>query len=251
MKTPHIVLLELADASAFGLESLSPFCLKAHRTLRAAGLPYERRHAGRPSDAARYNPTKQVPVLLVSGEPVADSTNIVQRIESIAGPIGGSRDARTTAEAWLWEELADTGLNGFLVASRWADDRNWPLVREAYFGAAPWFVRALIAPRIRAHVMKTLVARDVWRAGADACWTRFLTLLDRLDERAPRSGFWLDERVSVADVALFGQLRSLKTTLTAWQAHAIEQRARLNGWIARVDVATRVMRAPLLAAVAA
>ena len=30
---------------------------------------------------------------------------------------------------------------GFLVASRWLDDRNWPLVRAAYFGDAPAPVR--------------------------------------------------------------------------------------------------------------
>jgi glutathione S-transferase len=251
MKTPHIVLCELADASAFGLESLSPFCLKAHRALRVSGLAYERRYATRPADLARYNPTKRAPVMLVDGEPVADSTNIVQRIESIAGPIGGARDARTAGEAWLWEELADTGLNGFLVASRWVDDRNWPLAREAYFGHAPWFVRALIAPRIRAHVTSTLVARDVWRAGPDACWTRFLTLLDHLDARAPRGGFWLDERVSVADIALFAQLRSLRTRLTAWQSRAIEQRTRLNAWLDRVDAATRGVSRPAFEVIAA
>ncbi len=251
MKTPHIVLCEFADATAFGLESLSPFCLKVHRALRVTGLAYERRHASRPNEFAKYNATGQVPVLLVDSEPVADSTAIVQRIESIAGPIGGARDARTSGEAWLWEELADTGLNGFLVAARWADDRNWPLAREAYFGAAPWFVRTLIAPRIRAHVTKTLVARDVWRAGPDACWSRFLTLLDRLDERAPRSGFWLDERVSVADIAMFAQLRSLRTPLTAWQSHAIGQRARLSAWIERVDAATRISKRSEIAAIAA
>ena len=32
--TPSLVLCELADAGALGVESHSPFCLKAHRALR-------------------------------------------------------------------------------------------------------------------------------------------------------------------------------------------------------------------------
>jgi glutathione S-transferase len=142
------------------------------------------------------------------------------------------------AEAWLWEELADTALNGFLVAARWADDRNWSLVREAYFRGAPWFVHALIAPRIRARVVRGLVARDVWRAGADACWARFLTTLDQLEARAPQRGYWVDERISIADIALFAQLHELRTPLTAWQAHAITRRPTLSAWLDRVDAAT-------------
>src|ERR1700689_1126136 len=87
--TPDLVLCELADASAATkqrAESYSPFCLKVHRALRAAGLPYERRHGRAPRDFVKENPAAQVPVLLVDGEPVADSTRILHRIEGIAGP---------------------------------------------------------------------------------------------------------------------------------------------------------------------
>jgi glutathione S-transferase len=242
MNQPKIVLCELADASVHGVESHSPFCLKVHRALRAAGLAYERRHASRPDAFARYNPAGQVPVLLVGDEPVADSTNILARIEEIAGPIGGAREPRAGAEAWLWEDFADTALNGYVVAARWADDRNWPGVREAYFGGAPWFVRKAITPRIRARVIGGLHARDVWRAGADECWARYLRTLDQLEARAPKSGFWVDDRISVADVSLFGQLQSLRTPLTAWQAHALEGHGALTAWLGRVDAATREAR---------
>jgi glutathione S-transferase len=250
---PSLILCELADASAIEggskVESFSPFCLKVHRALRAAGLAYERRHGKMPRSFVKENPLGQIPVLLVDGEPVADSTRIVRRIESLAGPIGGELDVRTRSEAWLWEELADTSLNGFVVAARWADDRNWEAVRTAYFGSAPWFVRTLIVPRVRARVVGGLVARDVWRAGEEACWNRFLTVLEDLDGRAPKNGFWVGERLTVADIALFAQLQSFRTPLTRWQGHALEQKATLRAWLDRVDEATRGMgandRAPL------
>jgi glutathione S-transferase len=234
-----IVLCELESTSDPSLESYSPFCLKVHRALKAAALPYERRHATRPAAFESLNPAAQVPVLLVGDEAICDSTRILERIVGMRpGLFGGDLDARTRAEAWLWEDFADTSLNGYLIASRWLDDRNWTTVREAYFGRAPWFVRTLIAPRVRARVRRTLVARDVWRAGADACWRRFASTLDQLEARAPARGYWLGPSLTVADVSMFAQLRSLRTELTAWQNGEIEKRGTLRAWLDRVDRAT-------------
>jgi glutathione S-transferase len=53
------------------------------------------------------------------------------------------------------------------------------------------------------------------------------------------SGFWLGPRLSVADVALFAQLHSLRTSLTPWQRDSVEARESLRQWLDRVDVATR------------
>ncbi len=235
---PSLVLCELADAAHHGVESHSPFCLKAHRALRLAGLPYQRRHGRSPGDFRAHNPAAQVPVLLVDGAPVCDSTRILERIDALTGALTRDLDPRARDEAWLWEDFADTSLNGFLVAARWADNRNWPSVREAYFGAAPWPVRALVAPRLRSNVVKNLVARDVWRTGAGACWERFGRTLDHLEARAPAQGFWVGPRASVADVALFGQLHSLRTPLTRPQAEAVAARPALAAYLDRVNEAT-------------
>lgn len=233
MSTPRLELLELEDPGLAGVESYSPFCLKAHRALRAAGLPYRRRHGGRPASWQRYNATGQVPVLLVDGEPVADSTEILRRIVQLRpGALA------TDGDAWLWEELADTALNGFLVAARWADERNWPATRAAYFGKMPSLIRAIVPGRLRQRVVAGLHARDVWRAGAERCWARFEALLDQLDARAPERGFWCGRAVSVADVALFAQLHSLRTPLTPPQAESLRRRKRLSTWLDRVHEVT-------------
>lgn len=46
-------------------------------------------------------------------------------------------------------------------------------------------MRALVAPRLRKEVIGKLVARDVWRAGAVACWQRFDDVLTHLESLAP------------------------------------------------------------------
>lgn len=243
-------LCELAETKLEGLESYSPFCLKVHRTLRVAGLTYTRRHGRHPGVFKSLNPTGQVPILLVDGEPVCDSTAIVRRIEALAPDrLHAGFDEETLGRARLWEELADTSLNGFLVAARWADDRNWPAVRDCYFGDAPRLVCAVITPRLRNGVVKNLIARDVWRAGPDACWARFEMLLDQLDTQAPKEGFWVAPQISVADIAIFAQLHSLRTSLTPWQREQVEARSRLTAYLDRVDAATRApaARRPLSA----
>lgn len=145
-------------------------------------------------------------------------------------------DARLRAEAWLWEELADTALNGFFVAARWADDDNWPLVKLAYFAGMPTLMRAVVPGLLRKQVLKGLVARDVSRAGMALCWQRYQHLLDQLDARAPATGFWLGEQPSLADVALFAQLHGLRLPWTEKQRGWIAARANLTAWLDRVAV---------------
>lgn len=236
---PSLVLCELGATDVAGLESMSPFCLKAHRALALAGLTYTSRHADRPDAYRAYNATGQVPVLLVDGRPVADSSAIVRAVMALApGALDRGLDGRSLAEAWLWEELADTALNGFFVAARWADDANWPAVRDAYFAAMPAPVRAVVPALLRRNVLAALRARDVWRAGPDACWARFDALLDRLDARAPAEGYWLGAAPSFADAALFAQLHGLRNRYTARQGSMIAARPSLSAWLDRVDAAT-------------
>ena len=236
--TPDLTLCELGPSPIAGVESHSPFCLKVHRALKLAGLRYTSRHAENPA-AHRLNPTGQVPILLVGARAVTDSTAIVHEIDRLRpGVLERGLDARGRAEAWLWEELADTALNGFFVAARWADEANWPLVRAAYFSGMPGPVRAIVPSLLRRNVLKALVARDVWRAGPEACWGRYEALLDQLDARAPRAGFWLGTSPTVADLALFAQLHGLRNGLTARQRAMIASRPALTAWLDRVDGAT-------------
>lgn len=240
---PRLVLCELGETDLPGLESYSPFCVKVHRGLKYLGLPYERRH-GVPSSFKKYHPTGQVPVLLIGEEPgkleaVGDSTNILARLQSLTGrTFHGTADARLAGEAELWEELADTSLAGFLVASRWADERNWPGVRERIFASVPGALRGLVGRQVRKRIVKGLVAREVWRAGADACWRRYETVLDALEARAPEEGFWLGT-FSSADLSLFAQLFSLRQQITPWQSERLSARPRLSRYVDRVDAATR------------
>lgn len=231
--TETLTLCEVADASAHGVESFSPYCVKAHRALRLAGLPYNRRHGAVPSSHKALNPTGQVPVLLVGERALPDSTEILRWIAA-----QGRLEA--PPEAWLWEELGDTSLSGFVVATRWMDEDNWPRIRGVFFAGVPAPVRWIASSLVRRRIRRGLVAREHWRRGPEACWRRLEALLDALDARAPSPGQgWLGGGWTVADVGLFGHLRSLDIPLTPRQAGMVRARKRLCGWMDAFDAATR------------
>jgi glutathione S-transferase len=237
---PKLVLCDFpAETGVEGWASFSPFVLEVERALRLAKLPFEHRRV----DVMRIkelNPTGQLPVLLVGDEKVPDSTRILQRIEALSpGSLTGDLDARGVAEAWLWEEFADTSLYPYVLATRWADDKGWPVPRKAFFGFLPPVVRSVVGTAVRKKTIEKLVGRDFLRQGLEACYERMHRVLDALEQRAPEHGFWMGPRPTVADLGLFAHLHSLRLPTLPWRAQDIERRTRLSSWLDRVDSATR------------
>jgi glutathione S-transferase len=237
---PKLVVCDFpAKTNVEGWTSFSPFVLEVDRALGLAKLPFERHYVNM-MKLKDLNPLGQLPVLLVGEDKVADSTRILRRIESLApGSMTGGLDARGLAEAWLWEEFADTALYPYVLATRWADDRGWPVPRDAFFGALPALVRLIVAPMVRKKTVQKLVERDFTRGGLEACYERLRRVLDDLDARAPEDGFWLGPRASVADLGLFAHLHSLRLPTIPWQAEEVARRTRLTRYLDRVDAATR------------
>ena len=240
MNVPKLTVCDFpAKTGVPGWSSFSPFVLEVDRALGLAKLPFEHVYVDI-FKLKELNPLGQLPVLIVGEEKVADSTRILRRIEQLApGSMTGGLDAGKLAEAWLWEEFADTSLYPYVLATRWADDRGWPMVKKAFFESVPALIRPLAASIVRGRTVKKLVERDFTRAGLAACFERLAGVLDDLDRRAPEDGFWLGPRACVADLGLFGHLHSLRLPLVPFQAEEVKKRKRLDRYLDRVDAATR------------
>ena len=233
--------LELCELGpeAFGLESISPFCLKVHRTLKFYGLKYERRHALRPSDHKQFNPTGQAPVLLIDGKPVPDSTEIIKALEPLVSKSLVPEDRRQRAEAWFWEDYADQVLGNYAFAARWFDDRNWEALSEEQFRPMPGYLKPWMPNRARKRLLDRMSRMEIIRVGQDACWRGFQEHLDMLEDRAPETGFWMGDEMTVADIGLFAVLHALRTELSRWPMDEINRHPRLCAWLDRVDAQTQ------------
>ena len=235
---PSLTLCDFpAKTGHDGWLSFSPYVLEVGRALNLAKLPFFHKRVS-VFKIKDINPVGQLPVLVIGTENVADSTRILHRIEALVpGALTGGLDAEKTAEAWLWEEFADTALYPYVLAARWVDDRGWSLVRPAFFSSIPEPARTVVGAIVRRRMGKRLVERDFLRLGLDALFERMETVLDKLDRRAPQDGFWLGPRASVADLGLFAHLHSLRVP-GLWAADVLGKRERLTGYLDRVDVAT-------------
>ncbi|HEX4339334.1 MAG TPA: glutathione S-transferase family protein [Polyangiaceae bacterium] len=237
MTSFKLTLCELEDTGNQEVESFSPTCVKVHRALALAGFSYERGKSA-PEAFRGGNPATDVPVLIVDGRPVPDSSEVVSLLDVMSGgALTNGLDRAARAEAKLWEEMADTVLNAFVVAARWLDEDNWPRTRAAYFTTMSPPARAIVPSRLRSRVRERLEMNGGGRARDDLRDSRFVMTLDELEARAPERGFWLGDAPSRADVAIFAQLWSLRTSLTPRQAGQIAARPRLSAWLERVHAA--------------
>jgi glutathione S-transferase len=235
---PALTLLDFPPSPVEGWDSLSPFVIKVVRALRYAKLPFQHEHL--PILSLPFKaPRGQLPVLQVDGEVITDSTSMLERIDSTLAPgvFTAQLDARGRAEAWLWEEFADATLYPFALASRWEEDATWQRLKPAMFGSVPAPLRAGLAAFVRRGIRSRLVASDYTRAGLADCQARFDRVLDGLELRAPLTGFWVGA-LSVADVALFGQLHTMRAPFTPSTAAKIAARPALSAYLDRVGAAT-------------
>ncbi|HEX5656777.1 MAG TPA: glutathione S-transferase family protein [Polyangiales bacterium] len=237
--SPPLTLLDFPPSPLEGWDSLSPFVLKVVRALRFAKLPFTQQHLPLISLPLK-TPRGQLPVLHIGEHVLADSSAILQRIEGELAPgvFTAQLDARARSEAWLWEELADSALYPYALASRWEDEASWRRLRPAMFGAVPVALRAALASFVRRGIKANLVARDFTRSGLADCFARLDKVLDGLDARAPAQGFWMGDALSVADLGLFAQLHTLRAPFTPEVAAKVAQRATLSAYLDRVDAAT-------------
>lgn len=234
-------LCEVGGPKDQSLLTYSPYCDKVHRVLRFAGIPYERNVGAHPGVFKKYNPLGKVPVLLADQEAITDSTKIIKfLVQQHPDTLGYFDTDANAAESWLWEEFADTVLNGYLVGSRWADEENWPRLKQALFGPIPAPIRMVISRMTRKRIVQSLRSREVWYGDTEDLRRRFSECIGLLEERTPQDGFWLGERPLSCDFAIFAQLNSLRCAISPWQWDEIKKHTKLNAYLDRVLASTEV-----------
>ena len=119
---------------AFGMPNPSPFCMKLECFLRMSRLPYR----SVPLHDLATAPKGKGPFVEIAGERIGDSALIIRELERRHG-IDLDRGL-TPAERAVGHALAvmlEERTYFALLHDRWIDDRNWPLVRDAYLAGLP------------------------------------------------------------------------------------------------------------------
>lgn len=146
--------------AAFGLSSLSPFCVKAEILLKMAGLKYESVVTGDP----RRGPKGKLPAIEDDGVLIGDSEAIRQHLErkyAVDFDAGLDEPARAVAHALL--RMLEERTYWVGVYSRWIDKRFWPVTRAAVFGGLPPVIRGAVAGLVRRRIRQALRGQGTGR----------------------------------------------------------------------------------------
>jgi glutathione S-transferase len=177
----------------------------------------------------------------VDGERIYDSTLIVRRLDAlVSDPPLFDADLRVAARQRFLEDWSDEALYWYAMGLRWSE-RNAAATIAQVMGSLPIpsFLHPVVGPIFGRWIGSQARAQGLARLPLDVLvaelGNRFDELLVQLAERP----FFFAERPSAADLAIFGQLRTLQSGPTPQAAELIGARPALRAYYERVDAATR------------
>ncbi len=197
-----------------------PYTEKCRRALLLKRLEFELIEPARPEDIRRFSPhTGLLPVMTVDGELVSDSTNILLRLEQLQRePALVSEDPTVAAQQRQLEDWADESFLWYF--------QEWQRLDRSAASRAP-----------RARRFGMLRAR-LGGAAADPRQELLRGLEARLDDLVNLLGgrpFFYADRVSMADLTVYGMLASLRRNTIPGASALVESRTLLLGLMRRVE----------------
>ncbi len=141
---------------AWGLPTVSPFCLKLDAWLRTTGIAHEAVTAATPF----AGPRGKAPWIELDGEKLGDSTFIIAHL---AQRFGVDTDHHLTpaqcGQAVAIQRLIDENLYWTMVHDRWMNEANWQQFRDFVLGGLAVPLRRVLGPVARRGVKKQLRGR--------------------------------------------------------------------------------------------
>jgi glutathione S-transferase len=216
----------------------TPFAIKVQRILRYKRLPFDVHEVGwleRAELLPKISRSGKLPVLQYGDELVEDSTVIAHWIEvRHPDPPLVPEDPVQRAHAHFLEEWADEVLYwyGIYEAARFG---SFEVQTEAYYRDLPDQVRRAVTERMRASVEEGLERQGIGRYPREKVMADVRRGLDALTALVDSAGFAAGPTLTLADLALFGQLHRRMAGTHPWLEQEIAARAPLLAWIDRVD----------------
>ena len=210
----------------------APYTEKVRRALRVKGLEFELREPESPEDYRRWNPkTGLLPVLEIDGEWIPDSTAILFRLDELfPDPPLLSPDALVAQQQRQLENWADESFLWYF--RRW--QRLAGEAQAADAQAAGGGLSASLGKRLR-DLFAWLPRGGTWERPETALLRE---LGDRQDDLVRFLGdrpFFFSDRLSMADLAVYGMLYTMRNGVIPGGAERLASRPALVELMRRVE----------------
>jgi glutathione S-transferase len=203
----------------------APFTEKCRRALILKSLEFELREPSGPEDYARWSPeTGLLPVMTIDGELVSDSTNILLKLDEIyPEPPLLSPDPTVAGQQRNLEDWAD---ESFL----W-HFQQWLRMSQDGRGSTPQSARSSLPRRLLAWMK----AGGTWERPETAI---LRAIDDRLGDLVNLLGtrrFFYADQVSMADLAVYGMLHTVRYDAIPGSARLLAMRPTLREFMQNVE----------------
>ena len=230
----QITVVQYPGASREG--TMSAPCGKVRMALGVKGLAFRVQNVYSPAQARRFNPRGRVPTLLIDGETIVDSTDIVTALDArFPDPPLTPVEPLARAQAKLLEDWADEVLYFYLAWLRWGVDANFERMRAVRFSRLPWPTRWIL-PRIAQRIARgRFRAQGVGLKGDDVVLRELVECLDALEVVLRGRSFLVGDGLSRADLAVAAIVDQIdEPRLTPDTAAEVRRRPGIVAWLDRV-----------------
>jgi len=186
---------------AFGLQTSTPFGLKAIMLLNMSGEPWRIEYLADP----RRMPHKKLPVIRVDDKIIHDSENIRLFLEERGADFDKGLNAREKAFSLALIRMADEHMYFHALMDRWGSDDVWPAVRAEIFASVPRPIRNLVANGLRRKTLSGMNVHGIGRANPEERLSKLEHDLKAIGALVSE-GFLFGETPSAADASVAAML---------------------------------------------
>ena len=230
MPSSELVVHQLPGA--WGLPSISPFCLKLDVYLRLVGLPFRA-----VVDATPFGgPKRKLPWIEHEGKKIGDSGFIIDYLESRFGCDPDAKlSAAERAAAHALRRLVEENLYWVLVYDRWAVDENWRSFRNVVLGGLPPVLRQVLGPIARRGVLRQLRGHGMGLHSGDEIHAIGRRDLAALADFLGDKPFLMGAAATSVDAAAYGLLANImNVSIASPVKDDASKRANLVAYVERV-----------------
>jgi glutathione S-transferase len=218
---------------AWGLPSISPFCLKLDIYLRIVDIPFQT-----VVDATPFRgPKGKLPWVEHEGKKIGDSGFIIEYLEKRFGrDANAGLSAAERAVSLSLRRLIEENLYWTMVYDRWMVDANWRSFRDVVLGGVPIPLRQVIAPVARRGVRRQLQGHGMGRHSQEEIHAIGRRDIGALADFLAAKPFLLGEKATEIDASAYGLLANIMNVpLASPLKDEAGQRANLVGYLERVN----------------
>jgi glutathione S-transferase len=219
--------------AAWGLPSISPFCLKLELYLRIVDLPFEAVIDATPFGA----PKGKLPWIEHEGKKIGDSGFVIEYLETRFGcDANAGLSAAERAIAHSLRRLMEENLYWTMVYDRWMVDGNWRTFRDVVLGGVPAVLRPVIAQIARRGVRRQLQGHGIGLHSHDEIHAIGRRDLGAIADFLGDKPFLMGDEATEIDAVAYGLLSNIMNVpiVSPLKDEALK-RANLVGYVGRIE----------------